>query len=94
MYLLEYTRSAVKDFKRITPPDKKFIVDSLLLFAEHFSGEYERELMRTGKIKKLKGTIEPIYRLRLRSYRVIYKKEEDRLVILVLSVTTREGAYR
>ncbi|MEA2110598.1 MAG: hypothetical protein U9P71_00975 [Campylobacterota bacterium] len=50
--------------------------------------------MSTGKIKKLKGQQEVLYRLKLRSYRVVYKKYEDRLVILVLHVTTREGAYR
>ena len=94
MYRLEYKRSVIKDFKRIDIAEKKFIVDSLVFFAEQFNPAYEQELMRTGKIKKLKGYAEPIYRLRLRSYRVIYKKEEDRLVILVLSVTTREGAYR
>jgi len=94
MYRLEYKRSVVKDLKRIGMAEKKFIVDSLVLFVERFDAAYEQELMRSGKIKKLKGYAEPIYRLRLRSYRVIYKKEEDRLVILVLSVTTREGAYR
>ena len=50
--------------------------------------------MHTGKIKKLQGQEEELYRLKLRSYRVIYKKYEDRLVILVVHVTTREGAYR
>ena len=35
-----------------------------------------------------------LYRLKLRSYRVIYKKYEDKLVILVVHVTTRESAYR
>ena len=47
-----------------------------------------------GKIKKLKGIVQELYRLKLRRYRVIYKKESDRLVILVLSVKSREGAYR
>lgn len=50
--------------------------------------------MHTGKIKKLQGQKEELYRLKLRSYRVIYKKYEDRLVILVVHVTTRESAYR
>lgn len=50
--------------------------------------------MTTGKIKKLQGQKEELYRLKLRTYRVIYKKEEDKLIILVLHVTTREGAYK
>jgi mRNA interferase RelE/StbE len=35
-----------------------------------------------------------LYRLRLRTYRVIYKKEEDRLIILVVSVKSRENSYK
>ena len=49
--------------------------------------------MNNGKIKKLKGQDEDLYRLRLRLYRIIYKKYEDKLVILVVHVTTRENTY-
>ena len=94
MYRIVFKKSVQKDFRRIQKGDIRFIRDTLKTFAENFSPEYERALMHSGKIKKLKGMEVPIYRLRLRSYRVIYKKEEDRLVILVLSVTTREGAYK
>ncbi len=94
MYDLEFKASVKKDFKRIAKPDILFIKESLLTFAKHFSTAYENELLKTGKIKKLQGSEETLYRLRLRRYRVIYKKEDDRLVILVLSVKSREGAYR
>jgi len=50
--------------------------------------------MHTGKIKKLQGQKEELYRLKLRSYRIIYKKYENRLVILVVHITTRENAYK
>jgi mRNA interferase RelE/StbE len=50
--------------------------------------------MQKDIIKKLKGQKEDIYRLKLRSYRVVYKKEDNILVILILNVTTREGAYK
>lgn len=50
--------------------------------------------MQNGTIKKLKGQSEEIYRLKLRSYRIIYKKEDATLIILVLNVTTRESAYK
>jgi mRNA interferase RelE/StbE len=50
--------------------------------------------MSIGKIKKLQGQKEELYRLKLRTYRVVYKKYEDRLVILVVHVTSREGAYK
>ena len=94
MYLLEFEKSVKKDFKNINISDIKFIKDSLYNFVENFSFEYEQELLRTGKIKKLQGMDDELYRLRLRTYRVIYKKEEDRLIILVVSVKSRENSYK
>ena len=67
---------------------------SLYSFVENFSFAFEQELLRTGKIKKLQGMDEELYRLKLRTYRVIYKKEEDILIILVVSVKSRENSYK
>ena len=94
MYLLEFEKSVKKDFKNINISDIKFIKDSLYNFVENFSFEYEQELLKTGKIKKLQGMNEKLYRLKLRTYRVIYKKEEDRLIILVVAVKSRENSYK
>jgi mRNA interferase RelE/StbE len=94
MYLLEFEKSVKKDFKNINISDIKFIKDSLYNFVENFSFEYEQELLKTGKIKKLQGMNEELYRLKLRTYRVIYKKEEDRLIILVVAVKSRENSYK
>ncbi len=94
MYRLEFKASVKKDFKHISKADIVFIKESLFTFVENFSVYYEQELIKVGKIKKLQGEVEVLYRLKLRRYRVIYKKESDRLVILVLSVKSREGAYR
>ena len=94
MYTIEFDNVSKKDFKKIDKHNQVFILDSLDDFINNFSSEYETYLMQTGKIKKIKGQSEVLYRLKLRSYRVIYKKYEDRLVILVVHVTTREGAYK
>lgn len=94
MYTLEFEKPVKKDFKNINISDIKFIRDSLYSFVENFSFEYEQELLKTGKIKKLQGMDEELYRLKLRTYRVIYKKEEDRLIILVVSVKSRENSYK
>ncbi len=94
MYTLEFEKPVKKDFKNINISDIKFIRDSLYSFVENFSFEYEQELLKTGKIKKLQGMDEELYRLKLRTYRVIYKKEEDRLIILVISVKSRENSYK
>lgn len=94
MHTVELLRSAKKDLKQIDKHLQVFILDSLQEFEQNFNVEYERNLMQTGKIKKLQGQKEVLYRLKLRSFRVIYKKQDDKLIILVLNVTTREGAYR
>ena len=94
MYTLSFKASVKKDFKHISKADIGFIKESLNTFVSSFDTVYEQELLKTDKIKKLQGEIETLYRLKLRRYRVIYKKESDILVILVLSVKSREGAYR
>ena len=94
MYEIDFSKVAKKNFKTINKSDIQFLYDSMYDFAQNFSDEYEIALMTTGKIKKLQGQKEELYRLKLRTYRVIYKKEENKLIMLVLHVTTREGAYK
>jgi mRNA interferase RelE/StbE len=94
VHTLDFEKSVKKDFKNINIPDIKFIKESLYDFVNKFSHEFEQELLRTGKIKKLQGLDEELYRLKLRSYRVIYKKEQERLIILVLAVKSRENSYK
>ena len=94
MYSLEFKKSVNKDFKNINISDIKFIKESLYDFINNFSSNFEQELLRTGKIKKMQGLDEELYRLKLRSYRVIYKKENDKLIILVVSVKSRENSYK
>lgn len=94
LYIVEFTSSSKKELKNIEKSNQSFILDYLDNFVANFNTEYEIALMSTGKIKKLQGQKEILYRLKLRSYRVIYKKYDDRLVILVVHVTTRESAYK
>ncbi len=94
MYTLEFSKSSKRELKRIERHFQSFILDSLEDFIESFSDEYEASLMSMGKIKKLQGQKEEFYRLKLRSYRIIYKKYDDKLVVLVVHITTREGAYK
>ncbi len=94
MYKIDFKPNVKKDFKNINKSDIAFLRSSLYDFAENFNADYEISLMATGKIKKLQGQKEILYRLKLRSYRIIYKKYEDKLIILVVHVTTRESAYK
>jgi mRNA interferase RelE/StbE len=61
-------------------------VEAPFTVADTEFNEYEQELLKTGKIKKLQGMDEELYRLRLRTYRVIYKKEEDRQWLALIAL--------
>jgi mRNA interferase RelE/StbE len=48
---------------------------------------------RPARVKKLTG-YDNLYRIRVGDWRIIYAIEDDRLIILVLEISTRGGAYR
>ena len=90
---LKFKNSVKKDFNKIGSPESDKIIKSLNDFVENFSEDQERILLKNGTIKRLKGNLEGCYRLRLRTYRVIYEKRENELIILVLRVGSRGGIY-
>jgi len=44
-------------------------------------------------IKKLKGELEGVYRYRIGSYRLFYIVEDDKVLVIVTSISHRQGAY-
>ncbi|QCD44095.1 type II toxin-antitoxin system RelE family toxin [Campylobacter mucosalis] len=90
---LEFSEKALKELKDLEKSVANFIILGLKNFILHYDHAYEQELLKTQKIKKLKGSLDGFYRLRLRSFRVIYQKLDDRLVIYVLRVSDRKDAY-
>lgn len=93
-YKLEFESRVKKDFANIGRENSVIIMKVLSEFATNFSCEYEQELLKTTKIKALKGGYEGLYRLKIRSFRAIYKKKDNELIILVLRVVARKEAYR
>ena len=93
-YKLEFEGRVKKDFAGIGKENSVIIMKVLSEFATNFSHEYEQELLKTTKIKALKGSYEGLHRLRIRSFRAIYKKKENELIILVLRAAARKEAYR
>lgn len=94
MYQIIYDKSALKDLKKADKTNARFLMASLKEFADNFSKSYEKNLLKTQKIKKLKGQNQDIYRLKLRTYRAIYQKQEDKLIILIISVKSRGSIYQ
>lgn len=93
-YKLEFESRVKKDFANIGRKNSVIIMKVLSEFATNFSCEYEQELLKTTKIKALKGSYEGLYKLRIRSFRAIYKKKDNELIILVLRAAARKEAYR
>jgi len=45
-------------------------------------------------INKLKGELDGIYRYRIGSYRLFYLIENDKVLVMMLDIRHRQGAYR
>jgi mRNA interferase RelE/StbE len=47
-----------------------------------------------GNIKKLKGEYKEVYRFRIGNYRLFYKVEEQKLIIFIVDIQSRQDAYK
>jgi len=47
-----------------------------------------------SNIKKLKGDFEGLYRYRVGKYRIFYKIENDKILVIILDIEDRKDAYR
>ena len=86
MYTLLFARKAVKELSRIDKPHQIIIKGKLKVLARN------PEALKND-IKPLKGTLKNLYRLRIGNYRVIYKKEDDKLIILIIRIGHRKEIY-
>ncbi len=93
-YTLEFDKKASKEVLSLDKSTQNFILDELEKFISNFDEDYEKELLKLTKIKALQGEFKGLYRLKLRTYRVIYEKFENKLIILVLRVSHRKDVYR
>ena len=87
MYRLLFLGKAVNDLVRIDRPHQRIIKERLLILAED-PGALK------NNIKRLSGDVEDLFRLRVGSYRVIFKKDEKDLIILIIRIGHRKNVYR
>ena len=92
-FKLEFHPAAKKELDKLDYSIKVYIIKSLDEFINHFSNDYENELIKLQKIKKLKGKWSGFYRLRLRNYRVIYEKIDNKLIIYIVRIAHRKEVY-
>ncbi len=86
MHKLKFLGKALNDLKKIDRAHQKIIKEKLLILAEN------PEALKSN-IKKLTGTKDDYYRLRVGSYRVIFKREEKKLIIIIVRIGHRKEIY-
>lgn len=87
MYGLRFLGRALVDLSRIDRPQQRIIKEKLLILAE------DPEALKNN-IKRLSGDVEDLFRLRVGSYRVIFRKDEKDLIILVVRIGHRKDVYQ
>ena len=81
-YTLLFKNTAVKSIERLSDKDKKKVASALeSLKTNPFSG------------KKLTGEYKNYHSLRVWPYRIIYTVIKKELVVLIVDVAHRQGAY-
>jgi mRNA interferase RelE/StbE len=86
MYKLKFLGKAQSDLKNIDRAHQKIIKEKLLILAKN------PEVLKNN-IKRLGGTKNDYYRLRVGNYRVIFKKEEKQLIIIIVRIGHRKEIY-
>lgn len=86
MLKLEFLGKALEDLEKINTVQQKIIKKKLLILAKN------PEVLKNN-IKRLSGTKEDLYRLRVGSYRVIFKKQKEHLLILIIRIGHRKEIY-
>jgi len=86
MYRIEFLREAYEEFRRLDRPVQELIKEKLEKLAKN------PEALKNN-IKPLKGRYSGLFRLRVGNYRVIYRLEKDRLLILIVRVGHRREIY-
>ncbi len=83
-YTVELARSAEKDLRRIAKKE----IPRILRAAEALGDD-----PRPSGAKKLTGS-ERTYRIRVGGYRIVYEVEDGILLVLIVRIASRGGAYR
>jgi mRNA interferase RelE/StbE len=86
VYTLRFLGRALDDLLKIGRPHQRIIKEKLLILAENPDA-------LKNDIKRLQGDIKDLYRLRVGSYRVIFRKNGEELTILIVRIGHRKEIY-
>jgi mRNA interferase RelE/StbE len=87
VYKLRFLGRALGDLSGIDRPHQRIIKEKLLILAEN------PEALKNN-IKRLDGDIEGLFRLRVGRFRIIFKRNEAELLILVVRIGHRKDIYQ
>jgi len=87
---IKYSEKSVKDLKTFSSPDRVLIVKKLHYLADNFE-----VLKKSKKVRELKGSeFKSQYRFTVaRKIRVLFRIEDDEIILLVLRVGFRKSIY-
>jgi mRNA interferase RelE/StbE len=86
VYTLVFLDRALDELRKIDRARQKVIKAKLLILAKNPAA-------LKNNIRRLSGAEEALYRLRIGAYRVIFRKDINRLVILVVRIGHRREIY-
>jgi len=89
----KWTKSSIK-FLEKHPKAKRKIKAKLIKLLKCLKNNKFYECSKRYKIKKLKGKYSGLFRMAIGNYRVIFKFEHKKLVIIVEKVGTRKNFYQ
>jgi len=87
VYQLLFLTSAKKEFKKLDIVAQRLIKSKLIGFSQNPDNF-------KNNIKALQGIHKGKFRLRIANYRVILKKEDNKLIITIISVGHRKNIYK
>jgi mRNA interferase RelE/StbE len=82
-YRIEVRPAAARQLRKLDPPTARRIQGAIALLADNPRPPASRPL--TGR---------PAWRVRVGDYRVIYTIEDDRLIVVVVTIGHRRDVYR
>jgi mRNA interferase RelE/StbE len=86
LYQLVFLDRALDELKKIDRARQKIIKAKLLILARN-------PAVLKNNIRRLSGPEEALFRLRIGAYRVVFKKDENNLIILVVRIGHRKEIY-
>ena len=86
MYQLAFTKKSLKDLKDLDPTIRMMIIAWI---EKHLSSIENPRLLG----KPLKGTYEGLWRYRVGQYRLLTQIQDQKLTILMVTITHRKDAY-